>query len=177
LFVVVVVLLTSIVRDCVSVTVIAGSVSSLPFRFRIFHSQQQQQGSSSGSSAKSPLFCVGAVGGRNKAREALLVVSLVLFFVVFLCRLFVCFLPDLLGSWHACLLCFCFLSAAPILSRLLFLGAPFPCALLSSSAIFVESSGDDDLCEEEEDCEEVEQMFAGVYRSSTLAFQMHAAVL
>jgi hypothetical protein len=36
LFVVVVVLLTSIVRDCVSVTVIAGSVSSLPFRFRIF---------------------------------------------------------------------------------------------------------------------------------------------
>jgi hypothetical protein len=80
------------------------------------------------------------------------------------------------------LLCFCFLSAAPILSRLLFLGAPFPCALLSSSAIFVESSGDDDLCEEEEeeeeeDCEEVEQMFAGVYRSSTLALQMHDAVL
>jgi hypothetical protein len=115
------------------------------------------------------------VGGRNKAQEALLV----LFFVVFLCLLLVCFLPDLLGSWHACLLCFCFLSAAPILSRLLFLGAPFPCALLSFSAIFVESSGDDDLCEEEEeeDCEEVEQMFAGVYRSSTLAFQMHAAVL
>jgi hypothetical protein len=147
----------------VSVTVIAGSVSSLPFRFRIFHSQQQQQqGSSSGSSAKSPLFCVGAVGGRNKAREALLVVLLVLFFVVFLYLLLVCFLPDLLGSWHACLLCFCFLSAAPILLRLLFLGAPFPCALLSFSAIFVKSSGDDDLCEEE-DCEEVEQMFAGVY--------------
>ncbi len=119
------------------------------------------------------------MGGRNKAPEALLVVLLVLFFVVFLCRLLVCFLPDLLGSWHACLLCFFFpLSAAPILSRLLFLGAPFPCALLSSSAIFVESSGDDDLCEEEEeDCEEVEQMFAGVYRSLTLAFQMHAAVL